>query len=82
MTRRTKGWKRWLHSAAMHPLALLCVGMCGERLLYQDGAPGRKVVPLGVRRGGSTQILLRRGPFTEFNSWQCMNRDSFFHICV
>lgn len=30
---------------AMHPLALLCVGMYGEDLLKQDGAPVRLVVP-------------------------------------
>jgi sulfoxide reductase catalytic subunit YedY len=30
---------------AMHPLALLCVGMYGEGLPPQDGAPVRLVVP-------------------------------------
>ena len=30
---------------AMHPLALLCVGMYGETLPPQDGAPVRLVVP-------------------------------------
>jgi sulfoxide reductase catalytic subunit YedY len=30
---------------AMHPLALLCVGMYGESLPLQDGAPVRLVVP-------------------------------------
>ncbi len=30
---------------AMHPLALLCVGMYGETLPNQDGAPVRMVVP-------------------------------------
>ena len=30
---------------AMHPLALLCVGMYGESLPPQDGAPVRLVVP-------------------------------------
>lgn len=30
---------------AMHPLALLCVGMYGDRLPPQDGAPVRLVVP-------------------------------------
>jgi methionine sulfoxide reductase catalytic subunit len=30
---------------AMHPLALLCVGMYGEQLPPQDGAPVRLVVP-------------------------------------
>src|SRR5579863_10582137 len=30
---------------AMHPLALLCVGMYGETLPNQDGAPLRMVVP-------------------------------------
>jgi len=30
---------------AMHPLALLCVGMYGETLLNQDGAPVRMVLP-------------------------------------
>jgi sulfoxide reductase catalytic subunit YedY len=30
---------------AMHPLALLCVGMYGEKLPPQDGAPVRLVVP-------------------------------------
>jgi len=30
---------------AMHPLALLCVGMYGEALPPQDGAPVRLVVP-------------------------------------
>jgi sulfoxide reductase catalytic subunit YedY len=30
---------------AMHPLALLCVGMYGEELPKQDGAPVRLVVP-------------------------------------
>ena len=30
---------------AMHPLALLCVGMYGEELPPQDGAPVRLVVP-------------------------------------
>ena len=30
---------------AMHPLALLCVGMYGETLLNQDGAPIRMVLP-------------------------------------
>jgi sulfoxide reductase catalytic subunit YedY len=30
---------------AMHPLALLCVGMYGETLPPQDGAPARIVVP-------------------------------------
>ena len=29
----------------MHPLALLCVGMYGETLPQQDGAPVRLVVP-------------------------------------
>ena len=29
----------------MHPLALLCVGMYGETLPHQDGAPVRLVVP-------------------------------------
>ncbi|MGB8495081.1 MAG: molybdopterin-dependent oxidoreductase [Candidatus Acidiferrum sp.] len=44
MTMRTEEWKRWLHGAAMHPLALLCVGMYGETLPNQDGAPVRMVV--------------------------------------
>jgi sulfoxide reductase catalytic subunit YedY len=30
---------------AMHPLALLCVGMYGETLPPQDGAPVRLIVP-------------------------------------
>jgi sulfoxide reductase catalytic subunit YedY len=30
---------------AMHPLALLCVGMYGETLPNQDGAPVRMVIP-------------------------------------
>ncbi len=30
---------------AMHPLALLCVGMYGETLWNQDGAPVRMVIP-------------------------------------
>jgi sulfoxide reductase catalytic subunit YedY len=30
---------------AMHPLTLLCVGMYGETLPNQDGAPVRMVVP-------------------------------------
>ena len=30
---------------AMHPLALLCVGMYGETLPNQDGAPVRIIVP-------------------------------------
>jgi methionine sulfoxide reductase catalytic subunit len=30
---------------AMHPLAILCVGMYGEALPKQDGAPVRLVVP-------------------------------------
>jgi len=30
---------------AMHPLALLCVGMYGETLANQDGAPVRMIVP-------------------------------------
>jgi methionine sulfoxide reductase catalytic subunit len=30
---------------AMHPLTLLCVGMYGETLLNQDGAPVRMVIP-------------------------------------
>jgi sulfoxide reductase catalytic subunit YedY len=30
---------------AMHPLALLCVGMYGENLPNQDGAPVRMVIP-------------------------------------
>jgi len=30
---------------AMHPLTLLCVGMYGETLPYQDGAPVPMVVP-------------------------------------
>jgi sulfoxide reductase catalytic subunit YedY len=30
---------------AMHPLTLLCVGMYGERLPNQDGAPVRMVIP-------------------------------------
>jgi sulfoxide reductase catalytic subunit YedY len=29
----------------MHPLALLCVGMYGETLPNQDGAPVRMVIP-------------------------------------
>ena len=29
----------------MHPLALLCVGMYGETLPNQDGAPVRLVLP-------------------------------------
>jgi DMSO/TMAO reductase YedYZ molybdopterin-dependent catalytic subunit len=42
---RTEERRRWLHGAAMHPLALLCVGMYGETLPNQDGAPVRMVVP-------------------------------------
>jgi sulfoxide reductase catalytic subunit YedY len=30
---------------AMHPLTLLCVGMYGETLPNQDGAPVRMVIP-------------------------------------
>jgi sulfoxide reductase catalytic subunit YedY len=30
---------------AMHPLALLCVGMYGETLPNQDGAPVRMIIP-------------------------------------
>ena len=30
---------------AMHPLAMLCVGMYGETLANQDGAPVRMIVP-------------------------------------
>lgn len=30
---------------AMHPLTLLCVGMYGETLLNQDGAPVRMIIP-------------------------------------
>jgi methionine sulfoxide reductase catalytic subunit len=30
---------------AMHPLALLCVGMYGETLANQDGAPVRMIIP-------------------------------------
>jgi hypothetical protein len=42
---RTEEWKHWLHCAAMHPLALLCLGMYAETLPNQDGAPARIVVP-------------------------------------
>jgi DMSO/TMAO reductase YedYZ molybdopterin-dependent catalytic subunit len=45
MTMRTGEWKRWLQGAAMRPLTLLCVGMYGETLPNQDGAPVRMVVP-------------------------------------
>src|SRR5256885_2663268 len=58
---------------AMHPLALLCVGMYGETLPNQDGAPVRMVIPWKYGYKSIKSIVkIRLQPFEPPTSWNRM----------
>ncbi len=63
---------------AMHPLAILAVGLYGEVLPKQNGAPLRLVVPWKYGFKGAKSIVRIR--FTErqpLNSWQLSNAEEY-----
>jgi sulfoxide reductase catalytic subunit YedY len=63
---------------AMHPLAILCVGMYGEVLPKQDGAPIRIIVPWKYGFKSAKSIVRIR--FVErqpVNTWQDQNSSEY-----
>src|SRR5258708_4575595 len=69
---------------AMHPLALLCVGMYGETLPNQDGAPVRMVVPwkYGFKSIKSlVKIRFEKNePPTTLNLYASQEYGFYFHV--
>jgi sulfoxide reductase catalytic subunit YedY len=56
---------------AMHPLAILCVGLYGEVLPNQNGAPIRLVVPWKYGfKGGKSIVKIRFVEKQPLNTWQ------------
>jgi len=63
---------------AMHPLALLCLGMYGEALPNQDGAPLRIVIPwkYGFKSAKSI-VRIRFTGDQPLNTWQQANSHEY-----
>src|ERR1039457_2086562 len=63
---------------AMHPLALLCVGMYGDELAPQDGAPVRMVLPWKYGfKSLKSSVKIRLVEKMPPNTWNTMQRTEY-----